>query len=178
MSFGPQIQTTVYISCGKCQKQILQQQGSLCASCNASALTCSIWLVLSLSGVSSTSSDDLCFSRLPVRTMAFHCPVCSHGGHLHCYRRYYVDQPLTELLTHPSSLSNDIEAISGQDRGRSVSRNSTATTIVDEGNAYLDVKADRPPSPALSRLVLGHMCASGCGHYCWVSNETEQILEE
>jgi SEA/GATOR complex protein SEA2/WDR24 len=41
-----QLQTTVYMSCGRCGKPILAQQGgSMCATCRSPAAQCSIWYV-------------------------------------------------------------------------------------------------------------------------------------
>ena len=44
--FSLQLQTTVYMSCGRCGKPILAQQGgSMCATCRSPAAQCSIWSV-------------------------------------------------------------------------------------------------------------------------------------
>ena len=39
-----QLQTTIYVSCGRCRKPILaQRNGSTCATCRTPAARCSIW---------------------------------------------------------------------------------------------------------------------------------------
>ncbi|KAI0317396.1 hypothetical protein OF83DRAFT_146560 [Amylostereum chailletii] len=152
------IQTTVYIACGKCEKPVMLQQGNLCATCKVPTLVCSI-------------------CRLPVRSMAFHCPVCAHGGHLGCYHRYYNARPPTEIVPPPSPPPSESGGVAGH-RGRSVSRSSTTTVLDDTNPAFDEIRTDRPPSPALPKSLIGHACAAGCGHLCWASNDLEKLGEE
>lgn len=37
-------------------------------------------------------------SRLPLRTLLFVCPICKHGAHEKCHRRFYQDHRLIKLL--------------------------------------------------------------------------------
>lgn len=62
-------------------------------------------------------------------------------------------------------------------RGRSLSRSSTALMLVDEplsdGAPKTELSASAPnvlqvqPGP---RQLRGHRCAAGCGHLCWATN--------
>ncbi|KAI0044133.1 WD40 repeat-like protein [Auriscalpium vulgare] len=145
------LQTTVYISCGRCEKPIVVQQGSsFCTTCRNFSAVCSI-------------------CHLPVRSMLFHCAVCSHGGHQDCYRRYYMERPMVEIARPPTP-----PPTATTHRGRSVSRSSTVTTVEDgepwEGRTDPVTLSNSLP---LARPLMGHPCAAGCGHFCWVANEKE-----
>ncbi|ETW85124.1 hypothetical protein HETIRDRAFT_424556 [Heterobasidion irregulare TC 32-1] len=115
-------------------------------------------------------------SHLPVRAMLFQCPVCSHGGHQECYRRYHAEQPMLEVHMPPSPSLSEIGL-----RGRSLSRSGTEMAE-DEGSNSTDGKfeASGLPTPATlaqTRRLMGHPCAAGCGHYCWMANErVEEVL--
>lgn len=115
-------------------------------------------------------------SHLPVRAMLFQCPVCSHGGHQECYRRYHAEQPMLEVHMPPSPSLSELGL-----RGRSLSRSGTEIAE-DEGSNSTDGKfeASGLPTPATlaqTRRLMGHPCAAGCGHYCWMANErVEEML--
>lgn len=54
-----QLQTTVYMSCGRCGKPILAQQGgSMCATCRSPAAQCSIWYVSFSSSLAYSANVD------------------------------------------------------------------------------------------------------------------------
>lgn len=165
------LETTIYTSCGKCKKAIVKPAGtctvdkanrggySYCATCKSSCVTCSI-------------------CRLPVRALLFQCSVCSHGGHQSCYHRYYIRQPMVEL---PRSFLPAVDF-----RGRTAQRN-TPTNVEDDAESTissvqsassvigtsLGMSPSFGMSPARSDLavkLIGHLCAAGCGHYCWAAN--------
>ena len=104
-------------------------------------------------------------SRLPVRSAMFVCAVCSHGGHQECYRQYYLQRPMTELLTTTN------------DRGRSPSRGTSPVNKSREGFLDPDMSGLNDSSVTGTGLgqvvvkVMGQPCAAGCGHYCWTSTE-------
>ncbi|KZV67776.1 hypothetical protein PENSPDRAFT_610968 [Peniophora sp. CONT] len=138
--------TTVYMSCGRCEKAIPLEFGSFCGECRTSNLKCAI-------------------CRLPVRSLGFTCAICAHGGHSDCYRNYYSLKPPREFA-RPSS-SPPLEE-PGQ-RGRSLSRlsGSTIPDVPLGGGDVMTAGEER----ARSKVLVGHACAAGCGHVCWVSNE-------
>nr|GAT53244.1 predicted protein [Mycena chlorophos] len=84
------IETQIHTSCGNCRKPLVVSAGSpaagqlikggfaYCISCKSSCATCAI-------------------CRLPVRTLFFQCAICQHGGHQACYRRWYMEQPMTPI---------------------------------------------------------------------------------
>ncbi|KAN0107163.1 hypothetical protein V8E52_010470, partial [Russula decolorans] len=151
------LQTTVYTSCGRCGKAILAQQGgSMCATCRSPAAQCSI-------------------CHLPVKSMLFQCAICSHGGHQACYRRFYAEIPLALLPAPPQAPSpgSPMKFPSRLYRSASVSRSKDregddATDIV-----ALDDSFDTSTVTPAPRQLMGHPCAAGCGHFCWVANFRE-----
>ncbi|KAH9977109.1 hypothetical protein BGW80DRAFT_1287386 [Lactifluus volemus] len=148
------LQTTVYMSCGRCGKPILAQQvGSMCANCKSPAARCSI-------------------CHLPVKSMLFHCTVCSHGGHQACYRRFYAEMPLVVLPTpHPPSPASPLikqPVPPPPDRSASRSKDRGGDDVADIALDHsFDASTIVPPTP---RPLMGHSCAAGCGHICWVAN--------
>lgn len=143
------LQTTVYVSCGRCRKPILaQRNGSTCATCRTPAARCSI-------------------CHLPVKSMLFHCAICSHGGHQNCYTQFYAKMPLVLL---PTSLApSTASPLKTHHRlARSTSREGDDTT------ALPDCSFDTSTvTAASSSQLFGHPCAAGCGHICWVTNLSE-----
>lgn len=126
------VETTVHSSCGNCRKSLLTSWSNMgsnrmpyCSSCRAALATCSI-------------------CRLPVRGLLFQCSVCSHGGHQLCYRRYYLQHPMTELARPLISPADT--------RGRSTNAEPQSTREKHTSGLF------------------GHPCATGCGHFCWVSS--------
>ncbi|KAG2139627.1 uncharacterized protein EDB93DRAFT_1298463, partial [Suillus bovinus] len=85
--------------------------------------------------------------HLPVRTLLFQCSVCTHGGHQECYRRYHMGRPIVDI---PPSLSA---------RGRSLLRERDNDGEEGEEVTYSEGRGER--------TLAGHLCAAGCGHYCW-----------
>ncbi|KAF9220562.1 hypothetical protein BS17DRAFT_787288 [Gyrodon lividus] len=86
--------------------------------------------------------------HLPVRTLLFQCSVCSHGGHQECYRRYSMERPMADLPV-PSIV-----------RGRQLQRDQDGESEA-EGRALSDRAGERS--------MAGHLCAAGCGHFCWAA---------
>ncbi|KAI0255356.1 hypothetical protein BJV78DRAFT_1273608 [Lactifluus subvellereus] len=144
------LQTTVYMSCGRCGKAILAQQGgSMCANCRSPAAQCSI-------------------CHLPVKTILFQCAVCSHGGHQDCYTRFYAEMPLIPLPTpQPPSPASPLKLLHHPpppDHRRS----DDAADLVPDHSFDTSTTVLHVP-----RQLMGHLCAAGCGHVCWVANFRE-----
>jgi hypothetical protein len=112
-------------------------------------------------------------SHLPVKSMLFQCAVCSHGGHQACYRRFYAEMPLVLLQPPPRSPSPGSPLKLAHRPCRSTSRSEDkdreeATDIVVPDDSF--DTATVAPAP---RQLMGHSCAAGCGHFCWVANFRE-----
>jgi len=149
------LQTTVYMSCGRCGKPILAQQGgSMCATCRSPAATCSI-------------------CHLPVKSILFQCAVCSHGGHQACYRRFYTEMPLVPLPPPPWSPSpgSPLKLPHRPCRSTSRSKEKDHDEVTDIG--VPDDSFDTATVAPAPRQLMGHSCAAGCGHFCWVANFRE-----
>ncbi|KAA1475838.1 hypothetical protein DENSPDRAFT_449486 [Dentipellis sp. KUC8613] len=157
------LQTTIYLSCGLCEKPILLHGSSYCQSCKANATKCAI-------------------CHLPVRKMLFHCAICSHGGHQECYRRYYLERPMVEIPTPPSPPQATVPAT--HTRGRSLSRGSNGHTALGDEEVKPEKEKEKEKekdvsgagnavngAQGLGRQLMGHPCATGCGHFCWIGNE-------
>ena len=179
-----QLQTTVYMSCGRCGKAILAQQGgSMCATCRSPAARCSIWYVFLQKWYSHSSKQltrNNILSHLPVKTMLFQCAICSHGGHQACYRRFYTEIPLAVLPAPPQAPSSGspMKFPPRLYRSASVSRSKDR-----EGDDAADIVApddsfDTSTVTPAPRQLMGHPCAAGCGHFCWVANFREDDLPE
>ncbi|KAI0028375.1 hypothetical protein K488DRAFT_11759, partial [Vararia minispora EC-137] len=133
-----QLQTTVYISCGKCEKPVLRQ-GALCASCRAPTMKCSI-------------------CRLPVHAMTFLCAICAHGGHLSCYRSYLSARP-PDVLRPPSP-----SPTLAQSRSRSLATREEGSRGGKEAARESNREGGREME---GKELVGRVCAAGCGHMCW-----------
>jgi WD repeat-containing protein 24 len=87
-----------------------------------------------------------------------------------CYRRYYAEKPAIKLSwPHTMSLSAKLP-----NNRRSLSRTS-GNTVVDDDTVPTELQTGvinmRPTTPLQARSLLGHACAAGCGHMCWVIND-------
>ncbi|KAI8974589.1 hypothetical protein BD414DRAFT_498136 [Trametes punicea] len=170
------LQTTMYVSCGKCRKPILRPAGHMvragkpsgsyayCPSCQFNISKCSI-------------------CHLPVRSLMFQCSVCLHGGHQECYRTY-LRRPPDEISPPPPPPSVRVGRSFDRElaRGRALSR--TGSTTIGDGESddggsaqgegdgttgsYSSAKGVVISS---SNFMLGHPCAAGCGHHCWTVND-------
>ncbi len=112
-------------------------------------------------------------SHLPVKSMLFQCAICSHGGHQACYRRFYAEMPLVLLPPPPQSPSPGSPLKLPHRPCRSTSRSKDkdhdeVTDIVVSDDSF--DTATVAPAP---RQLMGHSCAAGCGHFCWVANFRE-----
>jgi hypothetical protein len=113
-------------------------------------------------------------SHLPVKSMLFHCAVCSHGGHQACYRRFYAEIPLALLPTPQApSPGSPLRLPPRLYRSTSTSRSKDrecddATDIMAPDDAF-----DTSTVTPAPRQLMGHPCAAGCGHFCWVANFRE-----
>src|ERR1700748_2947206 len=101
-----------------------------------------------------------------VRGLRMHCAVCSHGGHLKCYRQYYAAFPPVEI--EPTRKSKDPAASSD-----AVSRRGS----LRDPAAFDPEKTSRGGIPAQQRAAWGRPCATGCGHICYVSTASPQSVE-
>ncbi|KAI0351880.1 hypothetical protein OH77DRAFT_1498292 [Trametes cingulata] len=177
------LNTTVYVSCGKCRKAVVQPAGPLlrggrpsgsyayCTSCQRNMTKCSI-------------------CHLPVRSLMFHCPGCSHGGHQECYRAYYFRRPADEISPPPqpsSSLRAGRTSEANPPRGRARSRTGSSTTGDGESDDGASAQGESAAGTAgsyssargvvvSSNSVPALPCAAGCGHYCWVGNDKPDPL--
>ncbi|KZT22867.1 WD40 repeat-like protein [Neolentinus lepideus HHB14362 ss-1] len=138
------VQTTVHLSCGNCRKTIFASGSTrrpCCSSCQAAFSRCSI-------------------CHLPVKTLFFQCPVCTHGGHQSCYRQYYSQRPLVEL---PSS----------EPRGRTQTRRDSPMMAEDGLDSMSEGGSGSNNRGTVERMarLSGHPCAAGCGHFCWIASE-------
>ncbi len=119
-------------------------------------------------------------SHLQVKSMLFQCAICSHGGHQACHRRFYAEIPLALLpapqaplpgspMKFPPRLYRSASASRSKDR-----EGDDATDIV-----ALDDSFDTSTVAPAPRQLMGHPCAAGCGHFCWVANFREDdVLEK
>ena len=140
--------------------------------------TCSsmLHLVLCISFFLNRKSSPV-RSHLPVKSMLFHCVICSHGGHQTCYRQFYAKIPLILLPTTlaPSSTASPLKVHHRLTRSTSRSNDGEA----DDSNTPPDWSFDTSTvTPASSSQLLGHPCAAGCGHFCWVANIREEDTEK
>jgi hypothetical protein len=119
------------------------------------------------------------FSHLPVKSMLFQCAICSHGGHQACYRRFYAEIPLSLLpapqapspgspMKFPPRLYRSVSASRSKDR-----ECDDATDIVAPDDSF-----DTSTVTPAPRELMGHPCARGCGHFCWVANFREDDVSE
>ncbi|KAJ7125451.1 hypothetical protein C8R43DRAFT_1030196 [Mycena crocata] len=149
------LETKIHTSCGKCRKPLTVSAGmpapgklvkggfAFCLACKTSCVICAI-------------------CRLPVRSLLFQCSICNHGGHQACYRRYYMEHPMVSM---PSVL------VLSQSEGRGRSR---ARTPEGETATLVSSHEDLSRNPSLAGQTqkrLGHPCVSGCGHWCWATND-------
>ncbi|KAI0093423.1 hypothetical protein BDY19DRAFT_923627 [Irpex rosettiformis] len=176
--------TTIETVCGKCRKPLLQSAPvppkakkpmgnfAYCLKCKAGATKCSI-------------------CHLPVRALAFTCPICMHGGHQECYQQYHTRRPLisvTPTVTEPTSLpylnpNNSNGSQRSQrpplgPRASSVGREDREgsddgiSTREGDGSLVGSKITETMGDPSVSNVAIqGHPCAAGCGHYCWATNE-------
>ncbi|KAJ8489981.1 hypothetical protein ONZ51_g2575 [Trametes cubensis] len=104
------LQTTIYVSCAKCRKPMLQPAGPMvragrpsgsfayCTACRTNVTKCSI-------------------CHLPVRALMLQCPVCLHGGHQDCYQKYY-ERPAEEVALPQNPPSMRVGRSMEHDMGR------------------------------------------------------------
>ncbi|KAH9830000.1 uncharacterized protein C8Q71DRAFT_788214 [Rhodofomes roseus] len=170
------LQTTIYTCCSRCRKPILAPAGRLgpsgrplgnyayCTACKSAISHCSI-------------------CRLPVRALAFTCSVCMHGGHQECYRNYYMRRPMA-YIDSGQTVPEDRTAQPpnpplSRPRGRTSSRSGSLMhdSDSDEGSipraaesAVSGGEVDRP-YVTLEYSLQGHVCAAGCGHFCWATRD-------
>ncbi|KAI0686851.1 hypothetical protein BC835DRAFT_1287288 [Cytidiella melzeri] len=178
--------TTVETVCARCRRPLLQPAAKLanaskpsgdfafCQKCKASTTKCAI-------------------CHLPVRALAFTCPLCMHGGHQHCYQQYHMRRPpltISSLPSVPTVIAEPHSAATlnpaqrfqrtsdseGRGRASSVGREdgSDDGTSVREGDdlmATSKMTEATVDGSAAGVAIQGHPCAAGCGHYCWATNE-------
>ncbi|KAG1785218.1 uncharacterized protein HD556DRAFT_1423791 [Suillus plorans] len=142
------LETIIYTACGRCRKPILLSRARTVTGAHALCTTCK----------SAVVKCSIC--HLPVRTLLFQCSVCTHGGHQECYRRYHMGRPMVDI---PTSLST---------RGRSLIRERNGDGDGEEGE---EVTCSESRG---ERTLAGHLCAAGCGHYCWATVGGQLDAEE
>ncbi|TFK81768.1 hypothetical protein K466DRAFT_501579 [Polyporus arcularius HHB13444] len=171
------LQTTIYTACGKCRRPLVLPAGpmvhagkpsgsfSLCKGCRASITKCSI-------------------CHLPVRSLMFQCPVCLHGGHQDCYREYHTRRPPDEITPPPVPLSTRLGRTLDVNppRGRALSRTNSSYTGDGESDDGVSAQGDGDGTTgsynsakgilvSSTSIVLGRLCAAGCGHHCWAVHD-------
>jgi hypothetical protein len=108
-------------------------------------------------------------SHLPVHKLLFQCSICGHGGHQECYRAYYADIPMVPVKpsrVNSTQLVDDtgVDDAFPPNRHDVLKSSSPSKAGASEGNQYkADTSSDAPYQ------VIGHLCASGCGHFCWAT---------
>ncbi|KZV97010.1 hypothetical protein EXIGLDRAFT_642556 [Exidia glandulosa HHB12029] len=178
-----QLHTSISTACGRCKKPIegssFSQRGTrsyvLCRNCRQGGARCSI-------------------CRLPIQGLMILCPVCTHGGHQDCMRKYYPQQPMRPIPSgqpdtpvfppHPAvaPIPLPISLLTAGAPSRTSSILSTATTASTTSTFYTansDDKQQYKEEPSSgnekTRALMGHPCAAGCGHYCWVADEAPLV---
>jgi hypothetical protein len=112
-------------------------------------------------------ANDSRRSRRPVRTLLFQCSVCSHGGHRECYEQFYMQQPMEEIPSTFMPLELSHTPGKGSPLGGSGS---------DIDIAFTNSESETSPThDPWTKKLMGHRCATGCGHFCWVVNETRNL---
>ncbi|KAI1785177.1 hypothetical protein LXA43DRAFT_929347 [Ganoderma leucocontextum] len=174
--------TTIYTSCGKCRKPIIKPAGPIvhagrpggsyayCLQCHNSITKCAI-------------------CHLPVRSLMFQCPVCMHGGHQDCYEEYYSRRPPDEVPPPPvpPSIRAGRSSEVGTPHGRALSRTNSAYTVDGESDDGTSTQGDgegttgswgsgRGVMVSLPNVVLGRLCAAGCGHHCWAVDDKNYLV--
>ncbi|EJD41071.1 hypothetical protein AURDEDRAFT_186730 [Auricularia subglabra TFB-10046 SS5] len=184
-----QLHTSISLSCGRCKKPLegssfLESQQpagvrsfTLCRSCRQGGARCSI-------------------CRLPVQGLMILCPVCTHGGHQDCMRKYYPQQPMRampqpDLPAHPGqhvhahlhrdASPHQVSLLTAAAPSRAGSMLSTTSTSASATSTYYtadssEKERDREEPRERTRPLMGHPCAAGCGHFCWVANDMPQAL--
>jgi WD repeat-containing protein 24 len=116
---------------------------------------------------------NIAHSHLPVKSMLFHCPVCSHGGHQACYRQFYTEMPLVLLPPppRPPSPGSPLKLPHHPCRSASRSKDGDYEDVTDI--AVPDDPFDTATVTPAPRQLMGHACATGCGHFCWIANFRE-----
>ena len=94
------------------------------------------------------------YSKLPVKGLRMHCSICSHGGHMKCYRAYYKARPAVEIDLGPDRDAN------------------TKSSRARQGSFFGDsFERER------RKVVMGQECVTGCGHICFVAPSRVQDSE-
>ncbi|KAF8334603.1 uncharacterized protein EI90DRAFT_3288120 [Cantharellus anzutake] len=169
------LDTDIHMACAKCRKAFLvpvhiarnRENSGLfqyCKNCRKDKARCSI-------------------CHLPVKGLLFFCQSCSHGGHQECYRGYILARP---LIRDPrqNPLPFDV-------RGRSARGGAIRTSfgsqqpIAAESSSLGSTEPDAQFEADESALALQkisfmshnkaqlrfHACPTGCGHFCWGTND-------
>jgi len=161
-----QLETTIYTTCGKCRRPLTMPAGSKkMAVLNKGRFsycsTCQVPCVI------------VCW------TMLFQCSVCHHGGHHACYRNYYARYPMLDL---PTSFHQ--EPMASDDGGVSYSARQPPVCLVwpmmhrwwlgfnrQRPSTTFEVPAmESPRGVQIRNKLRGHLCAAGCGHFCWAAS--------
>ncbi|KAH9931931.1 uncharacterized protein B0H18DRAFT_1083425 [Fomitopsis serialis] len=162
------LQTTIYTCCSRCRTGQPSGSYAYCTACKSAISRCSI-------------------CHLPVRALAFTCPVCLHGGHQECYRNYYVKRPMVDLDSEQSLAEQDRTAQPPptpnpphlRPRGRTPSRSGSLIHDSDSedgsvprvGESATNGDEVEPSYATLAYSLQGHACAAGCGHFCWAARK-------
>ena len=116
--------------------------------------------------------------------------VCVHGGHQDCHCQYYTHRPPDEI-TPPPHLpmpmpsmrpGRSAEINLNPPRGRALSRTNSTYTADGESDDGASAHGDgegttgsyhsaRGLVVTSSNMILGQLCAAGCGHHCWAAHD-------
>ena len=148
-----------------------------CSTCQVPCMICSIWYITFELSLPTVSNNTLKYSRLPVRTMLFQCSVCHHGGHHACYRNYYARYPMLDLPTsfHQEPMASDDAVVSYSARQPPpsvpcVADDDSASTVSGPSTTFEVPAMESPREVQIRNKLRGHLCAAGCGHFCWAAS--------
>ena len=143
----------------------------------SSALCDMLHMVHHFRALPTVSNNTLKYSRLPVRTMLFQCSVCHHGGHHACYRNYYARYPMLDLPTsfHQEPMASDDAGVSYSARQPPLSvpcvaDDDSASTVSGPSTTFEVPAMESPREIQIRNKLRGHLCAAGCGHFCWAAS--------
>ncbi|KAH8825127.1 hypothetical protein DL96DRAFT_1670347 [Flagelloscypha sp. PMI_526] len=155
-------ESTLYTTCSRCRKPLLHPtrsspDGSLTKGGFAYCLVCRK------------------FSRFifPFILFSSTAPFAATGGHQTCYRDYFLSRPLVPLPIRRTTLENLEE--STQESSHTDTEDDTSSSVGSHSGSAsstatvaIDLDTGLRLESTKSGGMLGHLCAAGCGHYCWV----------
>ena len=94
--------------------------------------------------------------------MLFQCSICHHGGHQSCYRQFYMNEAMVDV---PPIM-----------RDRHYPKRSASRMPLQEFPSNDPPTGTGVESQFVGRTgFAGHLCAAGCGHYCWLWRKAVEL---